>query len=116
MIQVGMIVSMNFHKDPEQHSSNVVICGVYMDKVWVKYELTGNDEIIDMADVSLTSPVFGGEPNHSFAARHPSGEWMFWDHEEGFWYECSDPTQLNVEEVPEEEVQARKSSSSKVLH
>lgn len=99
MIKVGNMVRLVFTKDPEQHTSNVVIKGLYMDKAWVMYEQSGKDEIIDLADVSFGKPIPEEPANHSFVARDYSGNWLYWDYKEGYWYECNDPTQFEEQEV-----------------
>lgn len=99
MIRVGRLLGMFFDKDPEQHECNVVIKGMYFDKVWVMYEESGKDEILDIADVRFKNPTRKEyTPEHSFIALDAENNWLFWDHEKGYWYGCSDPTDLQTED------------------
>ena len=116
MIRVGRLMGMFFDKDPEQTRSNVVIKGIYHDKVWVMYEKSGKDEILDTADVRFcVHTQYDYTPDHSFIALGYNNKWSLWDHEEGFWYECSDPTDLQTEEI-KKSVSDGQSSAGKILH
>ena len=114
-VKVGYMLGMVFLKDPEQTRVNVVIKGMYYDKVWVMYEQSGKDEILDTADVGFNNPTPGTVPEHSFIAQDASGQWLFWDHEKGFWYECPDPT--DMQSTPQEESLSNgESTAGQTLH
>ena len=116
MIRVGRLMGMFFDKDPEQTRSNVVIKGIYHDKIWVMYEKSGKDEILDTADVRFCTPTkYDYTPDHSFIALGYENKWSFWDHEEGYWYECSDPTIPTTAEY-QVEVEACSGEKPKTLH
>lgn len=115
MLTIGAIMRMFFIKDPEGHGSNVIVKAFYYDKVWIQYEQSGVDELIDITDVAFHSPIPGDSPNHDFIARDNKGTWLFWKADEGFWYECSDPTVPNTTEV-EATTETYQGEKPKTLH
>lgn len=115
MITIGLMMRMQFIKDPEGHGSNVIIKAFYYDKVWVQHEQSGVDELVDITDVTFRSPIPGDAPNHDLIARDLRGKWLFWKAEDGYWYECSDPTIPTTSEY-ESEVEACSGEKPKTLH
>jgi hypothetical protein len=116
MIEIGYMLGMLFVKDPEENISNVVIKGIYMDKVWVEYTVTGNQEVIDIEDVAFKNPVLTTPPERDFIVRERTGTWLYWDHKQGFWYECDSPIEQETTEIEESEDEAPKSSIGQTLH
>lgn len=116
MVEVGFMMSMVFIKDPEQNASNVIIKGIYWDSIWVEHTQTGVNEILNISDVAFNNPVKDNPPERSFIVKDATDTWMYWNHEEGFWHECNDPTQPECREASEDEIPSSTSVSRKTIH
>lgn len=102
---IGCRVGMIFQKDPNQTVTNVIIYGLMGDKAWVHLERTGEDQIIDLADVIFGPDIkYENGPEHNFFMKVEDGSWGYWDAtERRFLHLASDPTDLEMVGAEEEE-------------
>lgn len=95
------MVGVLFNKDPEQAVVNGIVYAVMGEKVWLHLERTGEDQIVDMKDITLTNPIkHSTGPDYPFFTLTKDDGWLEWNPTDNCYYALvNSPMTIDIADV-----------------